>query len=73
MPGFCNTRPQRQEPGFSQKSERVPADNPTSIRLDRDVKAYLKKVCKDQGCSMLWLVADILAKWVRWHREQAKK
>jgi hypothetical protein len=49
-------------------------DYPTSIRLDKSLKAYLDKCAKAQGCSMTWLIADILRKWIDWRkREEAKK
>ena len=44
---------------------------PTSIRFLPETKAYLKKVCKAQGCSMLWLVNDIVLRWIAWHRSTA--
>lgn len=52
----------------------MPEDHPTSIRLDKSLKAYLDKCAKAQGCSMTWLIADILKKWIDWRkREDAKK
>jgi hypothetical protein len=45
----------------------------TSIRLDSKLKSELLKRSKAQGCSMKWLIADILAKWLAWIREQEGK
>lgn len=48
--------------------------HPTSIRPSKETKAYLKKVCEAQGCSMMWLINKIFDEWIKWHKaEQGKK
>jgi predicted DNA-binding ribbon-helix-helix protein len=51
----------------------MPSNFPTSIRLERRLKAALTKVAKAQGCSLTWLIHDILAKWNTWRKQQDKK
>jgi predicted HicB family RNase H-like nuclease len=51
----------------------VAKDLPTSIRLDPQLKKDLVKYAKAQGCSLMWLVADILTRWNAWKKEQDKK
>jgi len=45
---------------------------PTSIRPSKETKAYLKKVCEAQGCSMMWLINHILLEWIKWHKDKNK-
>jgi len=51
----------------------VPTVHPTSIRPKPATKAYLKKVCEAQGCSMMWLIEQIFEQWIKWHKAQEKK
>jgi hypothetical protein len=37
------------------------------------LKDYLRKCAKSQGCSLTWLVSDILHKWMAWKKEQDNK
>ena len=36
-------------------------------------KVFLLKCVKAQGCSLTWLVDDIIQKWIVWKKEQDKK
>jgi predicted transcriptional regulator len=45
----------------------------TSVRLPAQLKADLVKIAKAQGCSITWLINDVLGKWVVWKKEQDKK
>lgn len=45
----------------------------TSIRLPSTIKAFLKRKAKSQGCSISWLIVDVLTKWMKWCEEQEKK
>jgi len=51
----------------------LPDNHPTSIRLDRSLKVELVKFAKAQGCSVTWLIADILRKWAAWKKAQEQK
>ena len=48
-------------------------DHATSIRIPKQLKGDLAKITKAQGCSMNWLIVDVLSKWVGWKKEQDKK
>jgi len=51
----------------------MPNVHPTSFRPSSEIKAYLKKVCEAQGCSMMWLLNHIIETWIKWHKAQEKK
>jgi hypothetical protein len=52
---------------------RLAKDLPTSIRMKPESKVFLRKCAKAQGCSLMWLVDDIVEKWIAWKKEQDKK
>jgi predicted DNA-binding ribbon-helix-helix protein len=50
----------------------MPDDFPTSVRFSKQLKADLKKWAKEQGCSVTWLVANLLERAVERRKEEAK-
>jgi len=48
-------------------------DLPTSIRMKPGSKEFLRKCAQAQGCSLMWLVDDIIEKWIAWRKQQDKK
>jgi predicted transcriptional regulator len=44
-------------------------DLPTSIRLDADLREYLMRHAERQGCSLTWLIRDVLRRWVEDRRK----
>lgn len=47
--------------------------HPTSIRLQRELKAALQKEADDNGWKLAALITRILDQWVKWRRKEAKK
>lgn len=43
----------------------MPADYPTSIRLQPELKRAIKKVARMQGCSVAFKINQILVDWVK--------
>ena len=51
----------------------MPEQYPTSIRIDKALRAALIKRASAQGASLNWLICDILKKWEAWTKGQEKK